>query len=124
MVVCLGMVLAALWYCLFEMPGRSREQGGTLVHYMEEGEIAEARSTLHEEEEGMWLEQEGLTATAWPGAAVSERTAAAWPGAVIPGKIEGKQLKAVISENISMAPKEGMHQEAAVLHGCRKMVNP
>ena len=59
MVLCLGMVLAALWYCLFVMPGRGQERSGTLVQVMEEGESSMAQA-------------------AWPGAAVAVDTAAAW----------------------------------------------
>lgn len=56
MVVCLGMVLAALWYCLFVIPGRSTERGGTLVQVLEES-------------------PESMAMTAWPGAAMKAGTA-------------------------------------------------
>lgn len=68
MVLCLGMVLAALWYCLFIMPGKNREQGGTLVQMVEE----EGRA-LAESEEG--AEAKADVYPAWPGRASAQMAA-------------------------------------------------
>ena len=75
MVICLGMVLAALWYCLFVLPGKGREQGGTFVQMVEEkgrtlAEAAEASAWQDPDSRSQEEEAAGTGAyQAWPGKA-------------------------------------------------------
>ena len=79
MVLCLGMVLAALWYCLFVMPLKGREKGGTLVQVMDKGEqsLAEAETDVCT----AWPGTDAGVCTAWPG--TDAGVCAAWPGTAL-----------------------------------------